>query len=85
MECRGDRGAMISAVVAAVRRLGISVVRQLEVDQVGGWPGVSREDGATASSRVDENAIVCSLDRQAFDQLTKTQAALTPALVEHAS
>jgi hypothetical protein len=85
MEYRGDRGAMISAVVAAVRRLGISAVRQLEIDQVGGWTGVSREVGATASLRVDENAVVRSLDRQTFDQLTKTQAALTPALVEHAS
>jgi hypothetical protein len=39
---------MISAVVAAVRSLGISAVRQLEIDQVGGWSGVSREVGAGA-------------------------------------
>src|SRR5580704_14783537 len=38
MEYRGDRGAMISAVVAAVRSRGISAIRQLEIDQVGGWP-----------------------------------------------
>jgi hypothetical protein len=48
-------------------------------------PGVSREVGAIASLRVDDNVVVRSLDRQTFDQLTKTQAALTPALVEHAS
>jgi hypothetical protein len=62
----------------------ISAVRQLEIDQVGGSPGASREVGATASSRADENAVVWSFDRQMFDQLTKTQAALTPELVEHA-
>jgi hypothetical protein len=45
---------------------------------------VRREVGATASSRVDENAVVCSFDRQVFDQFAKTQAALTQALVEHA-
>ena len=38
----------------------------------------------TASLRVDENAVVWSLDRQAFGQLTKTQPTLTLALVEHA-
>jgi SulP family sulfate permease len=38
----------------------------------------------TASLRVDENAVVWSLDRQAFDQLTKTQPGLTLALLEHA-
>ena len=85
MEYRGDRGAMISAVVVAVRSLGISAVRQLEIDQVGGSPGASREVGAIASLRVDENAVVRSLDRQTFNQLTKTQAAVALALVEHAS
>jgi sulfate permease, SulP family len=38
----------------------------------------------TASLRVDEDAVVWSLDRKAFGQLTKTDTTLALALVEHA-
>lgn len=36
----------------------------------------------TASLRVDEDAIVCSLDRRAFGQLVQTDAGLVVALLQ---
>jgi sulfate permease, SulP family len=38
----------------------------------------------TASLRVDEDAVIWSLDRRAFDELTKIETHLTLALLQHA-